>query len=605
MKKTFLLLLLMHSFAFSFAQNIGLFNTYVDVAVSSSGKVVAVGQGDIGSGYMITSLPSLAPGWSQVAAVEWQGEQFIVVGSKVMRFNINGTVDPSFGSGGTVTGLSGTDLEVLCDGRVLVAGGSMVRLLPDGTPDPTFGVNGQAVAPFSITEIALAPDGKIYAIGTWNIARFLADGTLDPSFVQATLPSIYIELRELAVQADGKPVVVGTYDASPTNSNLNLLRFQVNGTLDPAFSHDGWLTLDMNGLRDQGVDIRIQSDGKILVLGTGLLFQCPCPAVGNYAYMLARFLANGTLDTGFGEPTTLPVYNVSPPTVLTFNGVGKTVMGSFLRATAMDLYGGSIYVAGGTTPEGRGQGSFVFMDTLQNDGAPLEFASGFAVSIPAAYALPQGVQPNTVYRGYAPASSITLTAQVPAGNYTYAWSTGSTAASLTVAPTATTTYMVTVTNAYGCTSTASITVQVADVRCGNGGDKVQVCQVSGGSGKSHNICIAPSAVPAHLKKGSYLGSCSVAAPSMVARDKKIEPEAYGVKVINNPTATQFTLDIQSPNLSDKVTVSVYDASGSLKETRMLPPNNRMDIGGLYPKGVYIAEIVQGSYRQVVRLVKLK
>ena len=49
-----------------------------------------------------------------------------------------------------------------------------------------------------------------------------------------------------------------------------------------------------------------------------------------------------------------------------------------------------------------------------------------AVTIPDAYALPSGVLANTVYIGYAPASSITLTASAIGGTpaYSYNWSNG-------------------------------------------------------------------------------------------------------------------------------------------------------------------------------------
>ncbi|MGZ3881701.1 MAG: T9SS type A sorting domain-containing protein, partial [Flavisolibacter sp.] len=391
---------------------------------------------------------------------------------------------------------------------------------------------------------------------------------------------------------------------SSPNSDIALLRFGLNGAPDPSFSGDGWLTLDMAQRIDVGMDLSVQIDGKIIVLGTGSLFQCPCPAVGNYAYVLARYNSDGTVDTGFGVATTLPIYNVGPPNALFFPGMGKTVMGSFLRAFAMVLYGDSIYVAGGTTPVNKGEGTFVFINALHNDGSPLNFSSNLSASIPSAYALPQGVAANTVYRGYAPASTLTLTVQLPADSYSYAWSTGATTSSISVAPTSTTNYSVTATNAFGCTGTASTTVQVVDVRCGNGNDKVQVCQVVGVSGKKQSICIAPSAVAAHLKNGSYLGSCTAVAPFIVMKEEKIAPDTYNIKVLNNPTTNFFTLDIQSPNTMEKVTVSIYDASGSIKETRVLLPNNRVDLGLLYPKGVYFAEVVQGNNKHLLRLVKL-
>ena len=159
-------------------------------------------------------------------------------------------------------------------------------------------------------------------------------------------------------------MVAGTYNFNSAAADIALFRFGLNGTLDPSFSGDGWLTLDMAERFDEGVDVSLQSDGKIVVLGTGLLFQCPCPAVGNYAYIVARYNSDGTLDTSFGQPTTLPIYSLTPPFSVSFPGMGKTVMGSFFRATALKLYGDSIYVAGARTPRNKGESIYVFLDRL-------------------------------------------------------------------------------------------------------------------------------------------------------------------------------------------------------------------------------------------------
>ena len=69
------------------------------------------------------------------------------------------------------------------------------------------------------------------------------------------------------------------------------------------------------------------------------------------------------------------------------------------------------------------------------------------VSIPNAFALPNGTLANTVYPACAPASSLMLQANVTGGAmpYSYTWSpTGATTSSVTVSPTTTTTYSVSV-----------------------------------------------------------------------------------------------------------------------------------------------------------------
>lgn len=89
--------------------------------------------------------------------------------------------------------------------------------------------------------------------------------------------------------------------------------------------------------------------------------------------------------------------------------------------------------------------------------------------------------------------------------YTYSWTPGGSTpyqASTEVCPTATTTYILTVIDANGCSRTDDVTVYVNDVRCGSKMDKVIVCH------KGKEICINVTAVPAHLAHGDKLGSCA-------------------------------------------------------------------------------------------------
>jgi hypothetical protein len=80
-----------------------------------------------------------------------------------------------------------------------------------------------------------------------------------------------------------------------------------------------------------------------------------------------------------------------------------------------------------------------------------------------------------------------------------------------VAPSATTTYTVTVTDANGCSASDEVTVNVIDVVAAcpsNGQPKVQICHVPPGNpGNENNICVSPNAVPAHLIGGPGHGTC--------------------------------------------------------------------------------------------------
>jgi hypothetical protein len=119
---------------------------------------------------------------------------------------------------------------------------------------------------------------------------------------------------------------------------------------------------------------------------------------------------------------------------------------------------------------------------------------------------------TTIYLGYG-SPTATLTGSGGGPGATYAWSPAtnlSTTSGSTTTFTATTagTYPVTltVTSASGCRATTSVTLTVVDARCssGNSGknDKVLVCH------HGQVLCVAASAVAAHLNHGDQLGTCA-------------------------------------------------------------------------------------------------
>jgi hypothetical protein len=113
---------------------------------------------------------------------------------------------------------------------------------------------------------------------------------------------------------------------------------------------------------------------------------------------------------------------------------------------------------------------------------------------------------QTVVYGYG-SNCVTLTGRASGGvaPYNFSWSPGGSTpdqASTEVCPTTTATYLLTVTDANGCSRTDDVTVFVNDVRCGENSDKVTVCH------NGHEICVAANAVKAHLAHGDILGRCS-------------------------------------------------------------------------------------------------
>lgn len=220
-----------------------------------------------------------------------------------------GALDPSFGTAGFVkTNILGTDslrdLTVQEDGKIVAIGTSgvsdftIIRYLVNGQLDTTFSGDGIAFVDFggvidSAGDVEVQKDGKILVSGVLTsnslsgIARLNANGSLDTSFDtdgRVTIPSFISTGLEL--QPDGKMVLGGF---TPT-SDTAVVRVNTNGSLDTTFDTDGIVTTNVE-LGDGAQEIKIQSDGKIVVAGNA----------GNSVTksFVARYNTNGSLDTTF------------------------------------------------------------------------------------------------------------------------------------------------------------------------------------------------------------------------------------------------------------------------------------------------------------------
>ena len=105
----------------------------------------------------------------------------------------------------------------------------------------------------------------------------------------------------VAIQSDGKIVAAGVSAVSGAHYAFALSRYNINGTLDSTFGANGTVRNTISGgggVNDQAYSVAIQSDGKIVVAG----FSLKAPA---YAFALARYNVNGTLDSTFGTNGTV------------------------------------------------------------------------------------------------------------------------------------------------------------------------------------------------------------------------------------------------------------------------------------------------------------
>lgn len=329
-------------------------------------------------------------------------------GFAVTRFNGDGSLDTTFGSGGTVfsnlaQAETGFDLKVQADGKILVAGivrrGSLqsasfavLRFKSQGGVDKSFGNGGKASVEFSsgfdfAFAMALQPDGKIVLAGgtnannhtsPWGLARFNSDGSPDSSFGSGgKVTTNFFSSRQstanaVVIQPDGKIIAAGITERDEQGllpHVLSIARYQSDGSLDTTFGSDGKATYDFAGRGGVAFALALQRDGKILAAG----------AVGNLNavslhvdFAVVRYNKDGSFDSSFGD-----------------NGIALTDLGDEIdQANAMALQPDGKIVLGGYSGnefENRGDivlarynnDSLAFDNCIQDDsnGNLLQFNS--------------------------------------------------------------------------------------------------------------------------------------------------------------------------------------------------------------------------------------
>jgi uncharacterized delta-60 repeat protein len=215
-----------------------------------------------------------------------------------------GQLDTTFGNGGRVFGTNVRAFDIITqpDGKILAAGRTATNSVSvgdyvveryniDGSVDTTFGTNGNsAVGTFSadhLFSMDLQPDGKIVLGGiknqyfstieyAWLTTRLNSDGTPDFSFynIATDFGANYDHYQyKVFVQPDGKILSCGN-SQGPINQRIILTRRNSDHSYDTTFADNGTKTLEFypntsGSTLNEIYDFVLQTDGKIVCSGYG------------------------------------------------------------------------------------------------------------------------------------------------------------------------------------------------------------------------------------------------------------------------------------------------------------------------------------------------
>lgn len=311
-----------------------------DVVVQTDGKIVVLGDSRSGSGETTNDF-------------------------SLVRYNADGSLDTSFGTGGKVISPEAgnqltSSLLILPDGKILAIGtGSenhgvvdynvtVYRYNSDGSFDTTFGTGGKIIYNFPdgswANDAVLQPDGKIIIAGgidgDFTVFRLNANGTLDTSFNSVgynTIQNSSINATGVALQTDGKIVVCG----KGNSANIGFWgRFNSNGTFEDSA---------LRGLNMTIEHVAIQSDGKIVFAGE-------YSGLDGKAFLITRYNSDKTLDTSFGNSGVNKTYTLAAPSSLLIEPNGKILVGGYSQVSNVRNFALARYNTDGFLDVGFGNG---------------------------------------------------------------------------------------------------------------------------------------------------------------------------------------------------------------------------------------------------------
>ncbi|MCA9096820.1 MAG: hypothetical protein KDA36_00465 [Planctomycetaceae bacterium] len=300
-------------------------------------------------------------------------------GFLLARYFPNGDIDESFGQDGFVhfdvhgMYLNATAMVRQPDGKFVVTGTGIhhdlstrivvARFNTDGSLDESFGDGGSIVIDYdgidtTANDVALQADGGIILVGTFDSAqwqqflvmRLNPDGQIDWDFGDYGLVTILgdgftTSADAVAVDEDGSIVFAGTFYDYVWSIDTFVSRLYSDGTWDEGFGDFGTTWVNSSDYSERIKDIEIDAEGGILVAADSM---------GDDFYWdmaMFRLLPWGEFDTEFGDSGWVRIGNwevddiangitVSPDGTIFLVGAMMSLNGYYSNAvTAFDQYG--------------------------------------------------------------------------------------------------------------------------------------------------------------------------------------------------------------------------------------------------------------------------
>ena len=367
-------------------------NGSLDGSFGTGGKLlVPVGAG-IDTAFSVIQLPDgklVVAGESEVGG----NMEFSLI-----RLNLaDGTLDTSFGTLGKQTVSVGTGADIgrqviqQADGKLVVVGASasgyfkfgLARFDTNGALDASFGTGGTlqvTVGVGAATEdkafsVVQQADGKLVMAGySWDagnyeysVARVDANGVLDTSF--GTGGKIILPVaagtgtdiaQNMIQQSDGKLVIAGYSIGAGGAYDYSVVRLNSDGTLDTSFGIGGKRIIPVGSAAansDYAYSVVQQADGKLVLAGSS-------PSDPSVQFSLLRLNDDGSTDVSFGR----------------FNSVMNPNVANTLVDTAYFTEGGSATLLDAAAPS---RFTFQVIDpqlTLLNSGNGDYASSSLSIS---------------------------------------------------------------------------------------------------------------------------------------------------------------------------------------------------------------------------------